>query len=34
MSDGGRGRASLEVEVCKSFQSGAYGGPPFAPSHG
>ena len=34
MSDGGRERASLGVEVWKSSESGAYSGPPFAPSHG
>src|SRR5437762_2124727 len=34
MSDGGPRRALFEVEVWKSSQSGAYGGPPFAPSHG
>src|SRR5437899_1516226 len=33
MSDGGRERASLGVEMSKSSQkSGAYSGPPFAPS--
>ncbi len=34
MSDGGRERASLGVEVWKSSQNGAYTGPPFAPSSG
>jgi hypothetical protein len=34
MSDGGRPRASLGVEVWKSFESGPYSGSPFAPSLG
>ncbi len=34
MSDGGLGRASLEVEVWKSSQMRTQSGPPFAPSHG
>jgi hypothetical protein len=34
MSDGGRGRAPLGVEVWKSYRSGAHSGPVFAPSHG
>jgi hypothetical protein len=34
MSDGGRNRASLGVEVWKSSKGEAYSGPPFAPSHG
>jgi hypothetical protein len=34
MSDGGRERASLAVNVWKSSQVWTRSGPPFAPSHG
>jgi hypothetical protein len=34
MSDSGPERASLDMKVWKSSQSGAHTGPPFAPSHG